>query len=183
MNTTNLAREEVERIAIDFLKGKKSDHRGLKIADYLNMSEERMELDHQWIQWAFPINKFGPHNQECGLLFPESRRFFKYGSKLVETQNALLQKYMDSIGFYAEDFIGYNVDENKFFSVVDSKHNHHVKRISRVLKHFALTGSEYQTWNIMDDLCKLIQKYPDSFDSYSVCVWFTSSYLPVYAWD
>ena len=73
MNTTNLAREEVERIAIEFLKGKKADHRGWKIADYLNMSETQMELDHQWIQWAFPINKFGPHNQECGLLFPETK--------------------------------------------------------------------------------------------------------------
>lgn len=182
MNTTNLSKKEIETIAINFLKGKITDHRGRKVSDYLNMSEDVMEMDHQWIQWAFPINSASPHNDKCGMLFSDSSRFFRSGSALDETRFKLVQKYMASIGIELKNYWDYSADQHKFFAVVDCKHNHHVKRISRVIKHLNLTGSETIARRIMNVLDSLIKNNPNNFDAYTVALWYKFAYTPSWNW-
>lgn len=182
MNMNNLSKQEIEAVAINFLKGNITDHRGRKVSDYLNMSEHVMEMDHQWIQWAFPINSVSPHNNECGMIFEESKRFYRRGSKLSQTLNALLKKYLNSIGINYENAYLTTIDKNKFFDVIDGKHNHHVKRISRVLKHCRLTGNGYISVCIAHALMEMIKNHPDKFDSYTVALWFNISYTESWQW-
>ena len=182
MSTNNRSTKELEALAINFLKGNITDHRGRKVFDYLNMSEDVMEMDHQWIQWAFPINSKSPHNHECGMLFSDSKRFFKTGSALEEIRFKLMHKYLASIGIDLKNYWDYSVDQHKFFTVIDFKHNHHVKRISRVIKHLNLTGSELIAQKIVDILDSLIKNNPNNFDAYTVALWHRFAYTPFWNW-
>ena len=81
LNTANLSRAEIQTLALDFLKGKTKDHRGRDVQDYLDFTEQDLEFDHEWIQWAFPIDTASPHNPWAGRLFFGCRAHFKANGK------------------------------------------------------------------------------------------------------
>ncbi len=58
--TSIMTRDEIQKLALDFLKGKTKDHKGRTVEDYMVLSETEMELDHEWVQWAFPIDTVSP---------------------------------------------------------------------------------------------------------------------------
>lgn len=178
-----MSQAEIQQLAVNFLQGKIPDHRGRTVDDYLNFTEEQMENDHEWIQWAFPIDTASIHNGYAGLYFKGIHK--KYGkiSKLVFTQNALLQKYLESIGVNALSFYNQYPNANKFFTVVSSPYNHHVKRISRVIKHLRLTGRHHLARLILAELTKLIHKYPQNFSASTVALWYSYAFDDIRNWE
>jgi len=139
---------EHENSTIEFLNDKQPDTRGRFVHEYLVMSEKEMEDCHDWIQHAFPIDTISPHNPAAPLYFG----IMKYNHRTLETQTKLTEKYLNSIGLYIDTkFDQYNnptiyvrVNEAKFYSVVSHPNNHHIKRITRLLKH--LTSSQRNSW-------------------------------------
>lgn len=143
----NTAQDEIasQKLAIAFLKGIGKDNRGRTVNDYFSFNETTMEYDHEWIQWAFPISTVSPHNPNAGRIFRKHNAdgFFKCGSPAYVNQQKLLVQYLDSIGIVGDGIWGFNIDLNKFWVVVNHPFNHHMKRISRVLKHLQITGSQW----------------------------------------
>lgn len=165
---THDEREALTKIAINFLKGKTADRHGRKIGDFLTLSEQEMESDHEWIQWVFPINTPSPHNPYAGQLFDGSYNYFKSNSALCRQQVDFLKKYSESIG------LGWGTgrdDPQKFFSIINDPYNHHVKRISRVLKHLMLTGKMYAAQNWFSWLLQMIGYNPNVISGYTVALW------------
>ncbi len=161
-------REMLTKIAVDFLKGKTTDRHGRKITDFMNLSEREMEDDHEWIQWVFPINTPSPHNPFAGQIFDGASGYFRQGSKLADQQFNFLNKYSDSIGL---GWRNGKPDPQKFFSVINDPYNHHVKRISRVLKHLMLTGKHYTAKHWFSWLLQMIGYNPNVISGYTVALW------------
>lgn len=175
--TSIMTRDEIQKqkLALDFLKGKTKDHKGRTVEDYMNLSETEMELDHEWVQWAFPIDTVSPHNPHAGLLFYGCAGHFKQDSKADVAQRKLTQKYLQTIGitnFHNKYAFDVKCDAGKFFQVVDSPANHHIKRISRVLRHLTLTNNDHAAKGLLRSITRdLIAVNPSNFSSWTVAYW------------
>lgn len=166
-STSNKEFQARRKKALDFLANKGKDHLGRTVIDYMNFTEQEMHDRHDWIQWAFPIETVSAHNPEAGLIDYCSRSFSKYDGARAVNRSELTNKYLDSIG--AKPFY---VDANKFFNNVPRPDDHHMKRISRLLRHHTLTGNDYMAKHILSDLSKsLILPYPEQFSTYTVAYW------------
>lgn len=160
------------KVALAFLKGKGKDHKGRTWQDYLEMDEEMMEHDHEWVQWAFPIDTVSPHNPYAGLLFSSDAPHFKRNGIAYKTQLKLLRKYLCTIGINISTPDRTMIDANKFFDVISTPNNHHMKRISRVFKHLILTNDAGMARFILHCMTRdLIAVNPEGFTSYTVAYW------------
>lgn len=155
--------------ALAFLKGKVPDHTGVRVEDYFSMNDAELESCHGWIQWAFPINTSSPYNDQCGNFYSSDSltRQYKYGSPLYCTQDKLLDLYLNSIGLSRIE----STIHTKFFQVVDSPYNHHMKRISRVLKHLMLTNRGRTAKKLYFDLMELVMLDPHNFTQKTLAFW------------
>jgi hypothetical protein len=179
LNTANLTRAEIQTLALDFLKGKTKDHRGRDVQDYLEFTEQDLEFDHEWVQWAFPIDTASPHNPWAGRLFFGCNAHFKVNGKAYKNQELLAKKYLGSIGFTGVDHYAYSMkcDANKFFQVVDAPDNHHMKRISRVLRHFVLSNHNRFSKQMVRAITRdLIAINPNGFTPWTVAYWNATAY-------
>lgn len=161
-------KKALTKTAIDFLKGKTRDRHGRNITDILALTPDQMEDDHEWIQWAFPINTPSPHNPYAGQIFNGANAYFKYKFPISEQQSKLDDKFWLNLGLPLD---GRKQDPVRFFQVVDGPYNHSVKRISRVLKHHMLTGKEYIAQAHFYDLLGMVALKPDNFSAYSIALW------------
>lgn len=179
MSNLTTEQKRKQRIALDFLAGRCTDHLGRKIDDYFNFTEQQMEDDHEWIQWAFPISTVSPHNPHAGLFFGNVAKHYHNDKNRCEPTEKLLRKYLFSIGItYGKR--GYPVgwekatvySQSHFYKVVNSPHNHHVKRISRVLAHLVLIGADSKARDLLYVITKdLIRDRPHHFSAYTVAYW------------
>lgn len=157
--------------ALDFLNNKCKDHKGRSAEDYMNFTEQEMHDTHDWVQWAFPIDTDSLHNPESGLIDHCSRSFSNYGSARVTNRTNLTEKYLESIGIRAM-YILKDADVNKFFTAVPTPTDHHMKRISRLLRHHMLTGNEFKARLVLCSILKnLVFPFPQQFSSYTVAYW------------
>jgi Opioid growth factor receptor (OGFr) conserved region len=170
---STLSVTESQDRALKFLVGKSKDHKNRTVDDYLKFDEYIMENDHEWIQWAFPIDTASEHNQYAGRLPYNVGGFFKYKSVRRVKQLELLEMYLSSIGV-GMDKGGYgyhSLDINKFSTVVSSPTNHHMKRISRVLKHLRLTDDFVSMKALHRALTKTTMQIPMYFHPATVAYW------------
>ena len=97
-----------------------------------------MELDHQWIQWAFPIDTISIFNPLAPTIDESAEVYFFDGSACDINQKYLLIKYLNSIGI---DIAEMTMDNDIFYSQVSEiPAQHSARRVSRVIKHLHLTG-------------------------------------------
>lgn len=159
-------------MAIDFLRGFTTDHRNLSIHDYFNFTFDEMENDHQWIQWAFPIDTESPHNRECGLILKKVDPGHKLDTVIYRER--LLRKYLESIGISlpCKYYSKITVDFDDFTEIIDHPCNHHVKRISRVLRHLVLFDQRELAQELLHAITKsVICRSPDIISSFTVAFW------------
>jgi hypothetical protein len=173
LTESNLSFAESQDRALKFLVGKSKDHKNRTVDDYLKFDEYIMENDHEWVQWAFPIDTASVHNPYAGRFPYNVGGFFKYKSVRRLKQLELLELYLNSIGIgMNRGGYGYHsVDINKFITVVDSPTNHHMKRISRVLKHLRLTDDHVSMNALHRSLTKTIMQMPMYFHPATVAYW------------
>jgi len=161
----------LRRKALDFLKGKTPDHNGVKVDQYFYMNDVELESCHGWIQWAFPIDTVSLYNEHAGRIFrddPNVLRQFTCGSELYIMCQRLMDLYLATIGIdlYAK------TNSIKFFQVVDSPYNHHMKRISRLLLHLMITGDTGDARHLYRTLInELVMKDPNRFPPKTVAYW------------
>lgn len=171
LHPDSFERNRLRKMALDFLKGKIPDHTGVKVDQYYYMTEAEMESCHGWIQWAFPIDTVSPYNGECGnywRLDEKILRAYKYGSGLYQTRMRLTEQYLKTVGIdlYA------HTNAIKFFQVVDSPYNHHMKRLSRVMLHLMITGNKMDARQLYKTLIlDLVMRDPAAFQQKTIAYW------------
>ncbi|MGI9569983.1 MAG: opioid growth factor receptor-related protein, partial [Desulfobulbia bacterium] len=56
---------------INFLILNGTDHRGRRYVDYIAFSDKELEINHDYIQWMFPLHEGSKFNPDCPVLTPE----------------------------------------------------------------------------------------------------------------
>jgi hypothetical protein len=166
------------RLAIAFLEESCADHLGRYVTDYLFMHDDELECDHEWVQWAFPIDTVSFHNPHAGLLYGVWLDGELHRKKPAYfNQELLVRKYLASIGVYWSISIDhefeFEVDAEKFFNVAGSDaYSHHMKRISRLLRHLVLTGSQELAQEILHVITEnFILVRAERFSAWTVAYW------------
>lgn len=158
--------------AIAFMRGEISDHVGNYIDSYFKMTEEEMESCHGWVQWAFPIDTVSKFNSKAPLLDVNGDEIFWYQASetIIKNHERIIEQYMNSIGICINDDCN-DIDLVKFFKVVDFPDNHHILRISRLIKHLNLTGYSLLAESLVNELLEIVINYPERFNSDTVAYW------------
>jgi len=137
--------EEEIRI-VRFYRDEQEDHRGRKLSEILNKSNEWLEHTHDYIQWLFPLSEPSAHNVNAPILsFTEIERFNLdkvLRDKLIDSFKLMLQFYGLRLIECADG--GMNVTKCSSFESRRQNWltagNHNFLRITRVLKSLCLLG-------------------------------------------
>jgi hypothetical protein len=125
----------------DFLSGSGTDSRGRTLADVLAYSDDELELQHDFIQWLFPLDQASRFNPDAPVL--AQHEFAELGRN-PEVVAGLRQGLARMLAFYG---LGWNAD-----SVAKSagwplrsrnwahQPTHNDLRITRILRSLALFG-------------------------------------------
>lgn len=62
----------MNKILLDFYRGKGEDYHDRTLYDMLNMTDEQLEKSHDVIQWMFPLNELSAHNRAAPILDAET---------------------------------------------------------------------------------------------------------------
>lgn len=159
--------------AIKFLSGLRTDQHGNTIKDYLSFSEEEMESNHGWIQWAFPIDTISGHNLYAPVIDDYAVEILNNDDCASFYHSKILEKYLSSIGINVVGHSQYEFADNgeKFLSVVDCPHNHHMLRIARVLRNLYLFDLQSHCDGLLKCLLDFAEEHHYNFFSYTIIKW------------
>lgn len=127
---------------LDFYNGG-TDHKGRTLKDILSWPDNRLEFNHDYIQWLFPLKEQSVFNKNAPIIDDETIEIFK-------ADNQLLNKLIDSSKIYL-DFLKRNTD----IWVTHTDHNHlRITRMLKCLMIFGLDYTAYQHYNEIIEICK-----------------------------
>jgi hypothetical protein len=165
---------------IEFYSGKEKDNEGRHFSEILKFNHFKLEKDHKFIQWLFPLKEESDFNKEAPLLTEEDIERFKSSNKLKEN--------LDKATALMLHFYGLNIEENseiveieirrgKNFPIAKEnwvkKHNHNHRRIRRILKSLTLLGKERKAEALLRVL-KNIAKEEGKINEETVSFWDTA---------
>ena len=69
-----------------FFRGTGTDHAGRRHPEILAWSDDRLEMQHDYIQWLFPLRRRGRYNPDAPVLMPSTIEAFQWDPELREAQ-------------------------------------------------------------------------------------------------
>jgi len=129
---------------VAFYSGKSSDPRGRRLVDIQQFPDDLLELNHDFIQWMFPLLEPSSVHPEAPILDQETIREFKSRSELQQNLRASFLRMLAFYGFELSaegelavrrrpDFAGHSKTW-----LWPGNHNH--LRITRIIKSLRLLG-------------------------------------------
>ncbi len=85
------------RNILAFYRGEERNNNGIDIAHILQADDQWLESDHQWVQWAFPLEKPSPYNATAPILVQETMEAFRNDPSL---KNHILAVFNRILYFY-----------------------------------------------------------------------------------
>ena len=150
-------------LAMKFFLGIGQDHRGRYIFEYINATDDWLEITHDYIQWAFPnfvpgMNRYAPLMTNRLTLFIKTNPVAHYYSMKMFERMML---------FYGFSFIkegdrkGVCLKRNSFnrFFRWTTPHNHNYLRITRILLFMNSIGEQKWSSTLFLLLSRLDKKY------------------------
>jgi hypothetical protein len=130
---------------VNFVALHGKDHKGRRYVDYLAFSDNELEINHDFIQWMFPLHEPSGFSGNCPILSPE----------IVEETTRLLNfKYQIEAGVgRISRFLGIgqhfdiDIQRNHFHNG-----NHNLLRITRIIRSLRLLEREDLAKQFYDDV-------------------------------
>ena len=125
---------------LHFLEGIKPITKSkLTVKKILQMSDEELESNHNYIQWAFPTNEYSMFNVLATPLTDKERKRIMASRRAMKNYKALFARMMAFYNLHITE------DEHKVLIPVKELHwltpnNHNYLRITRILKSLMLLG-------------------------------------------
>jgi len=141
--------------AVEFYRSKIGNDEGYKIDEIIASKDHRLEADHSYIQWLFPLTEPSNFNPDAPLLDAEQIQLFKSDPALREKMLEAFYRMLKFWGF-AVAYNGKLVKLRKNSSWVFSG-DHNYLRITRVLKCLTILGFAEEAslfYNALLDLAK-----------------------------
>ena len=109
-----------------------------------NQTPKQLELEHDYIQWMFPLNEVSGFNTDAPILTEEDIYKFTSSEKLMNTLAESFKVILKFYGFEIYDsiniMIGFSTDFTERSKIWITPGNHNFLRITRILKCLILLG-------------------------------------------
>lgn len=156
---------------LEFYSGKRND-RGVTLEEIWQWDDKRLETQHDYIQWLFPIETVGmnptapPTNTEIIKSFQNNNHLQK---KMRRSFEMMLQFY----GFHRdqEGVISMGPDFVEKARGWLNPGNHNYRRISRILHSLILHGLEKDAQSFFEVLKEVYRNYPDQISPSAFSHW------------
>lgn len=161
---------------IAFYDGTGTDHRGRTLADIHAFPHERLEHEHDFIQWLFPLPTPSPVNPAAPVLDDQSIAAF---NQRPELRDALRRSFEVMASFY-----GFEVGGTAARPAITrsarwqagtpqwlTRGNHNFLRISRILKSLSLLGHRELAVAFLDALEEVYDDHREVIGSVSLGYW------------
>jgi hypothetical protein len=132
---------------VRFFRGETPDHRGRSLETILQWDDERLEQEHDFIQWLFPLDVPSPVNPRAPLVGEREQRAFSSDLRL---RNNLLRAFERMLAFYGfcvqRDSTGTPVSIQRTSAFASqsanwlTRDNHNHLRLTRILRSLSLLG-------------------------------------------
>jgi hypothetical protein len=86
-----------QNVLVSFYAGKTRDSEGRWLSDILNWTDERLEYEHDFIQWLFPLPEFSMVNPDAPLINRDVFAAFHTSPELIAR---LKRSFIRMLGFY-----------------------------------------------------------------------------------
>lgn len=154
---------------VEFYRNEIPNNNGNYLCEILAWNFDRLEVDHDYIQWLFPLKEKSMFNDEAPTITDEEISLFAVDNEL--RINAL-QSFLTILLFF-----GFKVVENEVIIQEPGEYhkdpqwvfrafNHNMLRISRVLKSMRLIGHEDWSESFFNALKKFRNQISDNTWSY-----------------
>ncbi len=132
---------------LDFYEGRGVDHCGRTLSEVQRFSLERLEQEHDFIQWLFPLRTASPVNPEAPTLSNRDIARFRSDADLALRLRRSFEVMADFYGLQVGEHHGTIAIRpgDHFTPRADnwlSPGNHNFLRITRILKSLTILGQE-----------------------------------------
>lgn len=126
---------------IRFLRGEAPDDQGRYISQFWDADDTKLESDHSYIQWLFPLDTPSAYNSTAPVLTVEDIKTMRRDMEIRRNMVTSFSRMAEFYGFYMTDgklvpTFGYRVGKRWWLS----PGNHNFKRISRIIKSLRFAG-------------------------------------------
>ena len=152
---------------IDFYEDKNTSCRHL-LSDIWSYSFERLEDEHDYIQWMFPLNESSAHNNKAPILTEEDIKTFRESPILKWRVMTSVHIFMRFLHFNIESWL--------------TEFDHNQLRITRMLKCLMLFDMEHEAKARFKELTMMvkarrIQLQDSNFMNTAVYYWETAVFI------
>ncbi len=128
---------------LNFYRGESPNAAGATLEEILSWNDERLERQHDYIQWLFPTQRPSQYNPHAPLLTPDVQRVFAIDPILINNFDRAFKRILSFYGFErSEDGLSihaaHNFEERQRNWI--SPGNHNYLRITRILTSLNLMG-------------------------------------------
>jgi hypothetical protein len=140
---------------IDFLRGEGTAE-GRTVDEIVGMSDAALEVAHNWVQWAFPLQVASNFNPEAPLLTDDEIKIVRNDPVIQENFDRLCARFLEFLGL-TEDDCGV-LEGPRFWDrhpFVWKSFNHNYLRVTRFLESMRLFGRDYLSASVFECLRRL----------------------------
>lgn len=152
-----------------FLQGKASNINGLYIQDIWNFSFYKLEHNHKYIQWLFPINTTSNYNRTAPVIDKEWE-----GCHDSVVRKNMKKSFAVLLDFYGLTYDGKDIVKASSYPIRAlnwlTPFNHNFLRITRILTALKLFGLDEEHGAFLAFLNRLYEKHPLIIDK-SIRYW------------
>lgn len=127
-----------------FYNGLRGNQNGDRLDEMLNWSNYSLEMEHDWIQWAFPSNEPSGINDYAPVLTLAESEAFKSDVELQKKVQVMFERFLNFLEFKMVVTEG-EIQISPMYEEIPwwiNHFNHNMLRVTRVLKSLRLTGNE-----------------------------------------
>ncbi len=163
-------------LLIDFYLGQRPDLRGRKIEAIWGWDNVRLEVEHDYIQWLFPLVEKSRFNPDAPVLTAVDIQAFQSSEDL---KHRLLTSFKCMLQFYGLQL----AEDNGIISITTAETfsqrredwlswgNHNHLRITRILTSLRLLGLDDYAQAFFQRLTQIYRLAPDEIDPRSYAFW------------
>lgn len=147
-----------------FYSGNGGDHRPRTLEQILFWDDEKLEINHDYIQWLFPNVEPSRFNDEAPTLTDEDIQIFNRSEKLRANLRLSFERMLEFYGLEMVEKDGESIIEtSEFFpeKMVNwlTPGNHNFLRITRIMKCLNILGLKNEAKIFQDFLRELYKEY------------------------
>jgi len=161
---------------LDFYEGRGTDHRGRTLSDVQGFSAERLEYEHDFIQWLFPLRTPSPVNPEAPTLTDGDIARFRGDADLGASLRRSFAVMANFYGFEIANHDGRIVlaSTEQFDQRAQNwlrPGNHNFLRITRILKSLTILGQEELASAFLESLTTVFTHHRDTIGQRTWSFW------------